>query len=345
MPSRRHLPPLAIGAALAILALDLLLPAAWGTTWLRGLPWLPRPSWVREGVLALLILALSVAAWRDARRRAAPIDREAPEPRGRRLANGALRQVLARFERAVQGTQDGLWEIDLGGSRSRFWLSPRLCELLGFEAGALGDDQEVLRKRIHPDDRPVSDEAVRGMLAQGTALDVEVRMATRSGAYRWYRLRGGPGFDASGRVIRTSGSMQDVTEARAGREALLRATEAAQEASRAKSAFLATMSHEIRTPMNGIIGMTALLADTVLGRVQREYVEAIRTSSNSLLTVINDILDFSKIEAGKLEIESLEMDLRVNVEEVGSMLALQAAMKSLELIVDVRPAVPARVLG
>jgi CheY-like chemotaxis protein/HPt (histidine-containing phosphotransfer) domain-containing protein len=79
--------------------------------------------------------------------------------------------------------------------------------------------------------------------------------------------------------------------------------------------------------------------------VQREYTEAIRVSANSLLAIINDILDFSKIEAGKLEIEALEMDLRGNVEEVGSLMALQAAMKSLELIVDVKPDVPVAVIG
>jgi two-component system, sensor histidine kinase and response regulator len=284
-------------------------------------------------------------AERDAEGRPLRVSGSAQDIHQQKLAEDALREVQARFERAVHGTEDGLWEIDLSGPRGRFWLSPRLHELLGFEPGELSDDQEVLRDLIHPDDQPISDAAVQQQLSEGVPLDVEVRMRTKSGAYRWYRLRGRPGYDALGRVVRTSGSMQDVTEARASREALVRATEAAQAASRAKSAFLATMSHEIRTPMNGIIGMTALLLDSVLGRVQREYAEAIRTSANSLLSIINDILDFSKIEAGKLEIESLEMDLWGQVEEVGSLMALQAAMKSLELVVDVAPDVPQTVLG
>jgi len=285
------------------------------------------------------------AAERDAAGRVLRISGSAQDVHEQKLAEDRLREVQARFERAVDGTQDGLWEIDLSGPRGRFWLSPRLHELLGFAVGELSDDQEVLRDLIHPDDRPISDAAVEQQLAEGVPIDVEVRMRTKSGAYRWYRLRGRPGFDALGRIVRTSGSMQDVTEARASREALVRATEAAQAASRAKSAFLATMSHEIRTPMNGIIGMTALLLDSVLGRVQREYAEAIHASATSLLAIINDILDFSKIEAGKLEIESLEMDLWSQVEEVGSMMALQAAMKNLELIVDVAPDVPQTVLG
>jgi PAS domain S-box-containing protein len=257
-----------------------------------------------------------------------------------KIAEDRLLEVQARFERAVHGTQDGLWEIDLTGLAGRFWLSPRMHEILGYEDGELADNQGVLRGLVHPSDLALSDAAVQRQLEKAVPIDIEVRMRTKSGEYRWYRMRGSPGVDATGRVIRTSGSMQDVTESRAAREALVRATEAAEAASRAKSSFLATMSHEIRTPMNGIIGMTLLLLDTVLGRVQREYAEAIHTSANSLLAIINDILDFSKIEAGKIEMESLEMELRSNVEDVGALMALQAAQKDLEVIVHIHSDVP-----
>ncbi len=144
--------------------------------------------------------------------------------------------------------------------------------------------------------------------------------------------------DDTGRIIGGIESFVDITE-------LMSAREAAEQASRAKSSFLANMSHEIRTPMNGIMGMTELALNTDLSSEQREYLEAVKISAESLLRLINDILDFSKIEAGKFELVEMDFSLRDSIANAMVAVSLQAHSKDLELVYHIPPQIPDVVVG
>ncbi len=166
-----------------------------------------------------------------------------------------------------------------------------------------------------------------------------------AGNKTWLLTTKVPLYDKNGQVTGIAGVGRDITERQKVEIERQKAKEAAEAASRAKSEFLANMSHEIRMPLNGVMGMTDLALETQLTPEQREYLETVKTSSDSLLTVINDILDFSKIEAGKIDLEAVDFNLRDCLESTLKTVALRADEKGLELLCEVAPEVPEVVRG
>jgi PAS domain S-box-containing protein len=154
-----------------------------------------------------------------------------------------------------------------------------------------------------------------------------------------------PMLDAGGRIIGVAAIGRDITRYKRTVAELAEAHEAAVEASRLKSQFMANMNHELRTPLNGVIGVGSLLERTALSDEQREYVSALRVSGSALMAVIDDILDFSKIEAGRLDLEDEPYDLRALVEDVCAVAAVGQAHRTVEVIAAIDSGVPTSVLG
>jgi hypothetical protein len=154
-----------------------------------------------------------------------------------------------------------------------------------------------------------------------------------------------PLTDVDGKVTGLVGTILDITEKNRIEQELRDAKRSAEAASQAKSDFLANMSHEIRTPMNGVIGMTDLALDLVQSPAQREYLQIVKSSAQSLMVILNDVLDFSKIEAGKLNIEAVRFSLRQTIEETLKTLRSRALQKGLELQSTLQPDLPDEVVG
>jgi PAS domain S-box-containing protein len=254
----------------------------------------------------------------------------------------ARRAAEARLERILRGTNDGPWEYDV--ATDSYWLAPHFLKVCGY-GPELVPTRAAMKALIHPEDVDAQQLTFQRCLKGLGPYDAEFRVRQSDGSYRWFRSRGICESDKSGKPIRMSGALQDISERREYQRALIEAREAADAANRAKSEFLANMSHEIRTPMNGVIGMTELLLDTRLDAAQLDFTETIRDSARALLSVINDILDFSKIEAGRLDLECIDMNLRDTLEDVARLLAIQAHEKGLELTVSIEPSVPEVVAG
>ena len=138
---------------------------------------------------------------------------------------------------------------------------------------------------------------------------------------------------------------QALTDLEKSEKALLKAKENAERANKAKSEFLANMSHEIRTPINVITGITYLLNQTDISQKQLVYLKKIESASQSLLDIINDILDLSKIEAGRLEVESIPFELNQVMDKLSAMISFKAQQKGLEVVFDISPSIPLRLIG
>ena len=277
-----------------------------------------------------------------------------------------VQKSLARLAAIVESSDDAIISKDLNGVIQTWNAGAEY--LFGYRA------EEVIGQPILillPPERIQEEEQILASVLTGTRVErLETVRVAKDGRRIDVSVTVSPVKDQDGQIIGASKIARDISDRKQAEEELRlardelelrvqertadlmranseleQARQAAEAASRAKSAFLANMSHEIRTPLNGVIGMTELVLKSPLSTQQHGYLMTVRDSGESLLSVINDILDFSKIEAGKVALDSTTFDLRESVGDTMKSFALRAHERGLELTCYIRPEVPHWVVG
>ena len=246
----------------------------------------------------------------------------------------------------LESSAEGIFGTDTGGRIT--FVNPAACRMLGFTAEELiGQPSHAAFHHHHADGRdyPTEECPMFAAYHHGKASRIDDECLWCKDGTSLPVEYGATPILKDGVVIGSVVSFTDITERKLAEAELLRAKEAAEDATRAKSDFLANMSHEIRTPMNAIIGLSHLALKTPLNPKQRDYVSKVHNAGTSLLGVINDILDFSKIEAGKLDMETTDFRLDEVISSVTTLTAQKAHEKGLEFLAHVSPEIPEFLLG
>ena len=258
----------------------------------------------------------------------------------RESSEQGLREGEARLLAMVEAIDEIVFEFDSAGVIRNVWTTNESAlarpknELLGSSI------QQVFGEEIA---RPFL-ETLRRVISTGRGESIEYSIPFENGP-RWFLGRVSPIQSPDGVAKTVCMTARDITRRKQAEDDLRSAKEAAEAGSQAKSDFLANISHEFRTPMNGILGMTELILDTEINPEQREYLEMVKTSADSLLHLLSDILDFSKVEAGKLELVDHEFALAPSLAEILQVMRFRAKQKGIELRWQVEANVPERVIG
>lgn len=273
----------------------------------------------------------------------------------------AYRESEARWQFALQGAGDGVWDWNL--ETNAVYYSPRWIAMLGYAEGEIGDQLHEWRNRIHPDDREHAIASMQAHLSGDAPVYVsEYRLQHKEGRYIWILDRGKIiERDFDGKPTRMIGTHADITRSKLSEMELMRhrdqlrelvsertadllaAKERAEQANAAKSEFLANMSHELRTPMHAILSF-ARLGEERAERLQRDklrdYFSRVRVSGDRLLSLLNDLLDLSKLEAGRMKLELQRFSLTNVLDEAAREFEALFLSKRLKLLREYAPDLP-----
>ncbi len=230
----------------------------------------------------------------------------------RRQAEAALRKSEERFELAMKGSNDGLWDWLI--TEDQLFLTARWKEMLGYEDDELDNTIQQWQALIHPDDKDEMLAHIQAYLRkERTSYEHTYQMQHKNGSYVWILDRGIAVWDEkTGKPYRMVGTHMDLTEQKKAEKALIEAKESAEVANRSKTRFMANMSHELRTPLNAIIGYSEMLEEDLEAEGLEDLLpdlNYIHRASENLLGIIGDILDITKIESGYMQVSYEKFEL------------------------------------
>ena len=246
-----------------------------------------------------------------------------------------------RYQYAMEATNDGLWDWNLGSDK--IYFSRSYLRMLGYDYDDLPGKLHTLKTYfIHPDDADnLLQEIDVAVANRREALSLQYRMLHRDGHALWvYTKARFFEWNAQGFATRLVAINTDITQFIDTQEELIHAKTQADMASKTKSEFLARISHEIRTPMNAIIGVGYLMQDTSLDEQQQSYLTSINSAADSLLQIINQLLDFSKIETGRVILEHAHFDLEQVFEKISRLFEISALHRNVRISYDLDASVP-----
>lgn len=231
-------------------------------------------------------------------------------------ATEALRLSEERFELAVRGSNEGIWDwpkVD----QEVMWCSDRMYELIGIDRNEIELTFSLWRDLIHPEDKDEVLNRLEDHLEEGKSFDVEYRLENGNGEYRWYHSCGAAVRDAKGKAIRMAGSLEDITESRKDREEV-------REAVRRRDQFLAMLSHELRNPLGAILNATTLLeSDLNDVKLIDKACNVVSRQSRQMARLLDDLLDVSRITHGKIDLERKVVDLTSLANEAIDIVSIQ----------------------
>lgn len=256
---------------------------------------------------------------------------EAANRRERQRVQSELKESEDRWQLALRGTNDGIWDWNL--KNNTVFFSTRWKEMLGYADDEIANHFDEWSKRVHPEDLGWVTEAIQDHFAGKTQFyTTEHRVRCKDGTYKWILARGQALWDEAGNPIRMVGSHTDITPAKQMEAALRQQAETLAEANRLKDEFLAVVSHELRTPLNSILGWSQILGSRKLNEsTTARALETIERNAKLQKQLIEDLLDVSRVIQGKLSLTVSPTNLVPIIEAAIETVRVAADAKAVQL--------------